>query len=197
MSPKARRLLSATSAFLLGLPILAPLACSVPEGVELNETDAGRMAQFDQSRTRGLGEALLGQNLAERQIVSALFAPDIARIETIPDGDYRCRTIKLGGLMPLISYTYFACTISEDGARIEKTSGSQRFSGSLTPSDEGLFYQGALHYNDDPLLAYDDNPEHNQVGCLYRVGEAARYRLEMPYPFFESTHDVIELVPAD
>ncbi len=197
MRKKSIRFGAACLASLMALPMIAPLACAVPEGAELSEADNTRMGAFETSRIRGLGEALLGTEANERAIVSALFATGTDPIKTIPDGNYRCRTIKMGGILPLVTYNYFACTISQDGTRIEKTSGSQRFTGTLTPSGDALFYQGALHYNNDPAMDYGDDPEMDQVGCLYKVRDEAVYRLEKPYPLFESTHDVIELIPAN
>jgi hypothetical protein len=181
----------------LGTPMAAPLACQVPKGIDLTAADAERMGEFETSRSRGMAEAMLGAIEEERAAVAALFAPGVEAIEAIPDGQYRCRTIKMGGISPLVVYGYFACEISEGGARIEKTSGSQRFNGSLTLTDRSLFYQGAQHYNDDPLRRYGEDEEFNQVGCLYRVATQNVYRLELPYPVHESTHDVIELIPAN
>lgn len=185
----------AVAAF-VSLPIVSPLACSVPEDIELSVDDEDRMRNFDLARAQGLAEALVAESADERETVSWLFSQGFEAIETIPDGDYRCRTIKLGGISPLVVYDFFDCQISGDGTRIEKTSGSQRFNGDLIPVGQALFYQGAGHYNDDPLLSYGEDPEQNQVGCLYRVGGGdGQYRLELPFPLRESTHDVIELVP--
>lgn len=191
------RLGATALAVFLTLPIVAPLACAVPETAELSKPDSTRMSQFEQSRVRALGEALLSTEGGDRTILSALFAPGTEPIDSVPDGNYRCRTIKLGGLLPLTPYGYFACRISEGGTTIEKTSGSQRFTGSVTPSGDALFYQGALHYNDDPAGSYGADPDMDQVGCLYKVKDQAVYRLEKPYPLYESTHDVIELIPAN
>jgi len=182
---------------LIALPVMAPLACQVPGSAEIDQFDGDRMTGFQAARIRGLGEALLSDDSGERALVSALFAPGDNPISTIADGNYRCRTIKLGGLGPLISYPFFDCAISGNGSVIEKLTGSQRFKGDLAVSDGALFYWGALHYGDENPIAYGDDPERNQVGCLYRVeGKPVRYRLELPFPIFESTHDVIELVPA-
>lgn len=197
MQPIGTRLVAACLASLIALPVVSPLACAVPEGAQLSKEDSARMSQFDAARARGLGEALLGTEGDERALVSALFAPGVEPIDTIADGNYRCRTIKLGGILPLVTYNYFACRISDNGKMIEKTSGSQRFTGTLTSSGDALFYQGTLHYNDDPVGTYGANPKMNQVGCLYKVKDQAVYRLENPYPLFESTHDVIELIPAN
>ena len=191
------RVAAACLAAFVALPMVAPLACAVPEGAGLSKADSTRMNQFEAARVRGLGEALLGTESRDRALVSALFAPGIEPIDTLPDGNYRCRTIKLGGILPLTAYTDFSCRISDGGTVIEKTSGSQRFTGTLTPSGDALFFQGALHYNDDPAGRYGADPEMDQVGCLYKVKDQAIYRLEKPYPLFESTHDVIELIPAN
>ncbi|WP_407924845.1 DUF4893 domain-containing protein [Devosia aurantiaca] len=61
------------------------------------------------------------------------------------------------------------------------------------PGDGGLFYQGAIHYNNDPARSYGDDPEFDQVGCLVKLAGQEVYRLELPYPIHESTFDVIEL----
>ncbi|SMQ86007.1 protein of unknown function [Devosia lucknowensis] len=174
------------------------MACDVPAGVEVSEADSDRMFDFFRSRSMGLAEALLSTDADARATVSGLFSGGDRYIDAIPDGKYRCRTIKLGGILPLTAYDYFACTISDGGSRIDKTSGSQRFSGTLTSAAQAVFYQGALHYGDEQPIAYGDDPERNQVGCIYRVGDdtTRRYRLELPAPMFESTHDVIELVPV-
>lgn len=192
-----RRVTTGLLAALLVLPMNAPQACSVPSHEEITQFDGDRMTGFETARIRGLGEAMLSDSAEERAIVSALFASGETAISTMPDGAYRCRTIKLGGFLPLVTYSYFDCTVSQKGTQIEKLTGSQRFKGSLTPSDGGFFYLGAQHYGDEQPIAYNTNPERNQVGCLVKVsGKPVRYRLELPFPQFESTHDVIELIPA-
>jgi hypothetical protein len=182
-------------ALALTLQPLAAIACAPPSTAALSDFDADRMADFYRARSQGLGEALVAPSAEERALVSELFAAGDSFIDAIPDGDYRCRTIKLGGLLPLVAYGFFDCRISDGGTRIDKLTGSQRFSGSLATTETTLFYQGALHYGDEQPMDYGADPERDQVGCLYRVGEAPRrYRLELPRPQFESTHDVIELV---
>lgn len=183
------------AAILLAAATVSPLACEIPDGVDLAAADRDRMAGFEASRVEGLGAALLSDSQSERHALSALFATAGAPLDTIPDGKYRCRTMKLGGILPLTAYDFFGCRITEDGTRIEKTSGSQRFSGDLVPTAQAMFYRGALSYNDDPALAYGEDPERNQVGCLYQAGNGS-YRLELPSPLFESVHDVIELIPV-
>lgn len=181
------------------LALLAPgaaTACSVPGAADISQFDGDRMTGFDSSRIRGLGEAMLGEDAAERAIVSELFAPATDPFDRLPDGDYRCRTIKLGGLLPLVAYGFFDCSVSGKGKRLDKSTGSQRFSGQLLPANGAVFYMGALHYGDEDPVAYGADAERDQVGCIYRLSGPERYRLEMPSPRFESVHDVIELVPV-
>ncbi|MBB4052431.1 hypothetical protein GGR20_002074 [Devosia subaequoris] len=185
-------------AMLAALPAIAPLACAVPDNASISPFDADRMDGLGIARTRGLAEALRAESAADRELVSLLFAPGIAPQAPVPDGNYRCRTIKLGGLLPLTAYSYFDCVVAQGGTKIEKLTGSQRFSGDLLATDAGgHFYRGALHYGDEDPRPYQEEGDRSQVGCLYKVdGKPVRYRLELPFPRFESTHDVIELVPA-
>jgi hypothetical protein len=134
------------------------------------------------------------QSSDDRAILAEIFAGE-EKLTQLPDGRYRCRTIKLGGLLPLVIYNYFDCAVHDNGTTIEKLTGSQRFIGSLTPSGDAMFYAGALHYGDEQPMAYGTDPDRDQVGCIVRIsGEDEKYRLEMPAPRRESTHDVIELV---
>lgn len=198
MSVRSRPFAALALAGLLALQPLSALACTMPKTAGLNPADQERMRDFWGARSQGLAEALVAESAADRAVLHGLFAAGDAPLQAIPDGDYRCRTIKLGGLLPLTVYSAFDCTISGNGTRIDKQTGSQRFSGSLVPAGTALFYRGALNYDDEAPLAYDADPERNQVGCLYGVpdnGSGPRYRLELPRPHFESNHDVIELVP--
>ncbi len=188
------RLLAFVCAGLAASPVLSSLACEAPPEVSLTHFDAKRMAKFDTSRDRGLAEAGQAQSSDDRAILAEIFVGE-EKLTQLPDGRYRCRTIKLGGLLPLVIYNYFDCAVRDNGTTIEKLTGSQRFIGSLTPSGDALFYAGALHYGDEQPMAYGADADRDQVGCIVRIsGEDEKYRLEMPAPRRESTHDVIELV---
>ena len=187
-------------AAVLALQPLSALACTVPDGVTLSENDQERMVDFFRSRSQGLAETLIAPSYNERVDVHALFAQGDGYIDAIADGDYLCRTVKLGGaISPLVVYPYFDCRISKGGTRIDKITVSQGFSGRLQSAETAVFYWGALYYGDEQPIAYGADADRDQVGCIYRVPDktAKRYRLELPYPRYESTHDVIELVRKD
>ena len=58
---------------------------------------------------------------------------------------------------------------------------------------EQLILEGRISVNGEPAHI----GQRIQYGDTIKVnGKPVRYRLELPFPRFESTHDVIELVPA-
>ena len=115
-------------------------------------------------------------------------------------GDYRCRTIKLGGErgVPLVVYGWFRCRIelTPGGDLVfTKLTGSQRQQGRLFPyTDRALAFVGAEAWgNETTYPTYAQNPERDEVGALERIGPD-RWRLLLAWPKQESVLDVIELV---
>jgi hypothetical protein len=151
-----------------------------------------------------LAKASAGGRGAEVAAEGVLLQPDTAlSFEAPPPGDYRCRTIKVGaqsaGLLDFIAYPWFACRISARGAtlRLEKRNGSQRPVGQLF-ADPGkrMVFLGTLVLGDERRpLDYSFDRDRDMAGILERIGDR-RWRLVLPYPAFESTLDVIELVPG-
>lgn len=136
--------------------------------------------------------------------VGALLEPDRALPTPLPPvGDYRCRTFKLGakaaGLPDYSVYPWFACRIVAEGEVLgfHKDTGSQRPVGLIFPDGDarGIFL-GTLMLGDETApLQYGQDRARDMAGIVERVGDR-RWRLTLPYPAFESTLDVIELVPA-
>lgn len=135
----------------------------------------------------------------------ALLDPDAAIAFTPPPlGDYRCRTLKLGGqsdgMLDYVAYPWFACRIAAGpgtALRFEKTTGSQRPSGRLFPDPgQRMIFLGSLILGDEQRpLDYGHDRERDLAGILERTGDR-RWRIVFPYPAFESMLDVVELVPA-
>ena len=148
------------------------------------------------ARAAGHGEALSREG--------ALLDPDAAITGgAIPNGDYRCRVIKLGaksvGLLDYVAYPAFACRIGPQAGRqaLTKLSGSQRYVGVILPGDAlRQLFLGTLVLGDEPsALQYGRDRERDVAGFIERIGPA-RWRMLMPRPHFESQMDVLELVPA-
>ncbi len=134
----------------------------------------------------------------------ALLEPDAALVgPAIPNGDYRCRVIKLGaksqGMLDFVAYPAFLCRISQQDRlqRLAKLAGSQRYVGLIFPSDAlRQVFLGTLVLGDEPgAMQYSRDRERDVAGLIERVGPG-RWRMLMPRPHFESQIDVLELVPT-
>lgn len=134
----------------------------------------------------------------------ALFNPDLALAGALPPaGDYRCRVFKLGAKAPgapdFTAYPNFDCRIDDEGEVMSfyKRSGSQRPVGLiLKDSGSRAIFLGTLMLGDETsAMQYGQDSARDMAGVVERIGER-RWRLVLPYPAFESTLDVIELVPA-
>ncbi len=133
-----------------------------------------------------------------------LFDPDLALPGSPPPpGDYRCRVFKLGtgraATPGYVAYPFFDCRIEQEGDVLSfyKRTGSQRPVGLILPdSDVRGIFLGTLMLSDETApLDYGRDATRDMAGRVERVAEG-RWRIALPYPRFESTLDVIELVPA-
>lgn len=169
------------------------------------QSDRDRMGDWRTAFVRGLGQARGAGHGHEIEAEGVLLQPDAATGDVAPPpGDYRCRTIKIGakspGLLDYIVYPPFRCRLGPPdsvGVRsFAKLSGSQRPMGRLFPeSDRRLAFLGTLQLGDEQgVMRYGYDTERDMAGWLERVGPA-RWRLILPLPHFESTIDVLELVP--
>jgi hypothetical protein len=149
-----------------------------------------------------------------RKATAAGFGPTIAREGVLlqpdaalawqepPDGDYRCRVIKIGarsaGNLDYVTYPTFNCRIRRESGTIgfAKLTGSQRLIGHfLATNGNRMVFLGTLQLGDERrALEYGRDRERDMTGLLETIGPG-RWRLVLPYPHFESTIDVIELIP--
>ena len=196
---------------------LVPLtACAAmrPGGIVAGVSRDWRQAvtSDDRERLRGWRGAWVE---ALQQAQAAGFGPQVAREgalllpdaalpgPAIPNGTYRCRTVKLGarseGLLPLVAYQPFTCRVKaeRDLQGFAKLGGSQRQVGLIFPHDQlRSVFLGTLVLGDEArAMQYGADPERDLAGHVERIG-ANRWRLVLPRPRFESLVDVVELVPA-
>ena len=203
--------------FVVGLGIAAALAgCAGKEAPERAASAAPDWRQVataeDRARIRNwrtaFVEALAAARAAghgpEIRREGALLAPDAALPSPeLPEGDYRCRVIKVGGkteaMLDYVAYPAFACRVRDEGdvESFAKLTGSQRPVGIILDGDaQRQIFLGTLMLGDERrALDYGVDAERDLAGAIERVGER-RWRLILPYPHFESIMDVIELVPA-
>ncbi len=130
-----------------------------------------------------------------------LFDPDRAMLgAALKPGVYRCRIHRLGGVgaasRPLLRGTWTPCRVTEDGTtRRLITDGEQRISGNLFDgTDARTVFLGTLALGDeDRSFRYGRDARRDMAGLVERIGEG-RWRLVLPFPSFQSTLDVMEIV---
>ena len=169
-----------------------------------SEDDRARLRDWRSTIVDALASAQRSGHGREINLEGKLLEPDAALGGgPIPNGDYKCRVIKLGaktqGLLDYVAYPAFTCRITQEGAlqRLEKQTGSQRYVGLIFPNDAiRQVFLGTLVLGDEArALQYGQDETRNVAGYVERVGPA-RWRLVMPQPHYESQIDVVELRPA-
>ena len=167
-------------------------------------SDRGRLRDWRTAFTKALGQARAAGHAADIAREGRLLEPDAALGPVpIPNGAYKCRVIKVGakspGLLDYIAYPAFTCRMAQAGQvqSLTKLTGSQRQVGLLFAADpRRQIFLGTLVLGDEVrAMQYGSDPDRDVAGWVERVDQA-RWRLLLPYPRFESTLDVVELIPA-
>jgi hypothetical protein len=195
---------------ILALAVLILSACATTPGPAITDwravataSDRERMREWRTAFARAIEQARKAGHGADIAKEGALLDPDAALGPVpIPNGSYKCRVIKLGakspGLLDHIAYPAFDCRIGQQGGlqTFNKLTGSQRHTG-LIFADSALrqAFLGTLVLGDETqAMQYGRDRERDVAGWVERVGDH-RWRLVLPYPHFESTLDVVELIP--
>lgn len=169
---------------------------TVADRHRLREWRAAWIAALGKARGSGAG--------AKIDADASLYAYDTALSDPLPPaGDYRCRTVKLGGKTPggldYVAYPFFRCRVAAEGGEVTlaKLTGSQRVIGTLYPHDTTrAVFLGTIALGDErSAMRYGRDATRDVAGWVERIAPA-RWRVALPYPAFESTLDVLELVPA-
>lgn len=185
----------------LALAAGAALAASADWRRDASGADVRRFARLDEAWTVALTGARAQRHGREIMALGALADPRVRLVRPEPTpGEYRCRTVKMGGpasLLPYVAYGWFRCRLelSPGGdLTLRKLTGSQRTMGNLYPySRTRLVYLGAEAWGGERPFRYGQDAERDQVGAFERIGPR-RYRLALPFPKRESDLDVMELV---
>lgn len=159
--------------------------------------DQQRLDTYEATRASALAEARAGGSADDLRVLDAVLSGSPLSFGEGFDmtGTWRCRTLKLGGTLPLTIYGWFTCRVTDDGAgwRLEKTTGSQRTTGRFyTINDTQLVYLGTLNMGSEGPIPYATQADRDQVGVVVRPA-ANRLRIEFPKPAFESSLDILEL----
>jgi len=178
----------------LSLTALPALATGEIESL-VTPADRDRLAKYDATRQEALKEARAGGSPRDIATLEAVIAPEAGSFQDFDmTGEWKCRTIKAGGLAKLVVYGWFACRVTDDGSgwTLQKLTGSQKTKGRFfTESDTRLTYLGSFAVNDDPFPTYGAGPDSDQVGYAYLAGPNS-WRIEFPAPRYESKLDILE-----
>ena len=165
--------------------------------------DRQRIRQWRTAWMQGVQKAQGSGHGAAIAREGVLLQPDAALAWAPPPaGYYQCRMIKVGAksrdMLDYVAYPPFSCRIREENGVMSfaKLNGSQRPLGLLLPtSGNRMVFLGTLQLGDEVrALEYGRDQERDMAGMIERIGEQ-RWRLVLPYPHFESTIDILELVP--
>jgi hypothetical protein len=184
-------------------PTAGPVANAASWQTVATTEDRRRLRDWRTMFVRGLDQARTAGNSAAIIAEGALLQPDAAVGGPIPNGNYRCRVIKLGtpspGMLPFVSYPSFNCRIAQSGKlqAFTKLSGSQRQVGYIFPNDQlRQVFLGTLVLGDEQrAIPYGADSDRDLAGFVERIGPG-KWRLLLPSPRFESLIDIVELVPA-
>ena len=188
--------------FSVGLLIVLLAGSAAIAEPSIRLADVSRFEQLDDHLGASLRVAF-GDGAGEDR---ALLAEALSGLpqQLAPEGDWNCRILKLGGLLPLTAYPNFRCRITATGPgiwRIEKLTGSQRFVGHIYSRDGDAPFLGVGHVGEVPATDYaglppdDQTPvEPNQttaeIGVFEQMG-LNRARLLLPAPILESDFDIV------
>ncbi len=166
--------------------------------------DRDRYGRVDAAWRLALEQARRQEGSGDLDSLGALIDPGAAvGGVTPPEGDYRCRTVKLGSQggesgLGYVVYGWFDCRIERTsaGLKFSKLTGSQRPSGLLFPeSNREMVMLGSMSLGSEPAAnSYGQNSDRDMVAVLERIG-SRRWRLVIPWPQYESNLDIIELMP--
>lgn len=174
---------------------------------QINESDRKRLALLWSAWTRSLNEAADAGHKADIAAMGDLVVADAARPGPPPTpGTYRCRTIKMGtrvdgGRMAPVAMdegAFAPCTITARGSLLwfEQASAAQRIGGTLYPDGDRLIFLGSKALQGEMgIMAYGSDASRDQVGVLRPYGDA-RWRLELPWPMWQSNLEIIEILPG-
>lgn len=172
----------------------------------VRDRDRGRLAALYQAWRRALADVEAAGETAALAALGPVAVQDAALAGGLPGaGAYRCRVVQLGrregepAPPRMVNVEgWRTCTLTEqDGLlRLEQDSGPQSFSGTLYPDNERMIFLGTVRLAGEMgLLRYGTDMMRDQAGVLRRFGER-RWRIELPWPRWQSRLVLIELEPA-
>ncbi|MET0575397.1 MAG: DUF4893 domain-containing protein [Mesorhizobium sp.] len=177
----------------LAAPVTQALAAGEIQNL-ITPADDVRLRKYDETRKEALAEARAGYAREVAVLDEIVARPGLAFGDFDMTGNWQCRTIKAGGISPLVVYDWFKCRVTDDGCgwMLEKISGSQRTKGRFfTDNNKRLTYLGSSFIAGQKPKKYGSGAQTDQVGYAFRSGPK-EWRIEFPAPHYESKLDILE-----
>lgn len=170
---------------------------------QISEPDRKRLAGLWSAWTKSLNQAMAAGAASSLAAAGPMAVADAAKPGAMPvPGDYQCRMLKLGirsdapAAAPAVAMAAPApCRIStRDGLLwFEQLDGAQRVGGTLYADDDRMVFLGSKSLAGEMrVMAYGADAARDQVGVLRPLG-AGQWRLELPWPNWQSNLEVIEI----
>jgi len=187
----------------LGLAFALACFSTSTAAQDIRPQEQSRLNRFEQVAGTALLEALAaGAGTDVDALARALSGTPQVAFDPALSGEWRCRTIKLGGNPALVVYSNFKCRMALDttGIAFEKLTGSQRTIGRIEMRNGRAVYLGVGFVASQAPQAYEDlAPDFEgdgtiapDVAVFERVSDT-RARLMFPAPINESDFDILEL----
>lgn len=170
------------------------------------DRDRSRLAALYQAWRRARADAEAAGGSGDLAALGPLGDSDAAIAWLpLPPGAYRCRVARLGARegeppppLMVAADPWRRCTIAADAAllRLEQDAGTQSFSGTLYPDNDRMVFLGTVRLAGEMgVLRYGTDMMRDQAGVVRRIGDR-RWRIELPWPRWQSRLVLIELEPA-
>lgn len=173
---------------------------------QIRDDDRKRLAGLWGAWTRSMAQVDAAGMQPMVAALGPMAMPDAAQPAAPPSaGRYRCRAVRLGSrdepagrrrVPTVVADPFGPCTIARRGALLwfEQDRGAQRVAGALYPDGDRQVFLGSLALaGETGVMAYGADGERDQVGVLRSVGPG-RWRLELPWPMWQSNLEIIEIV---
>jgi hypothetical protein len=179
------------------------LAATTAIAQEIRPQEQARLDRYERLAGRALLDGLSRGSPADVAALNVALSgtPQVAFDPSL-QGEWRCRTMKLGGSTALVVYTNFKCrmTLDNTGVTFEKLSGSQRTSGRIEMRGGRAVYLGVGYVSSEQSQSYGDlAPDFEGTGTItpdvavFERISPTRARSMFPAPINESDFDILEL----
>ena len=192
--------------------MVAALAVAAPASADgwrdvANAFDQDRLDRHDEAYESARAQADAQGQVSDRKRLDVATSrpPQVIDADGL-EGPWRCYTIKMGGLVPLVAYRWFDCRIDRDdeGLSLRKLNGSQRTNGRFYEDPENpkrMIYLGATSLGDESFIAQYSGPtgsagasvdNRDTAGVLIQRGPDL-LTIGFPFPVVESEYDFLVL----